>query len=559
MGAEAELVHIAKALAGRVDYVQGAGGNISVKSDNRMWIKASGKRFADLAPGTGYVQLEHERIAEYFRTIRLPRETGESDSLNAIRRSVLDDTGGRPSMETGFHAVLGPVVIHTHSVYANVLNCRKNAEVVFEELKNALPAQSHFLKYYSPGYDLSVAIASLDTKETPLLFLKNHGIIVHADTADEALELLQKTDDVLKTFFHLKDWKYASETAEKDLNKNYIFPDQVVYFPAGEGINNLSESQCELAGAYAFVADGVRDSGGVLNFMEEAEVQYIGGMEMEKHRKKQFAENSKKLRVVIPMSGLGSRFAEAGYREIKPLIPVMGKPIVEWVCDMFPGADAFLFICREEHLETTNLREELQRIRPEGQIVSIPGHKLGPVYAVHCAADLINDDEEVVVNYCDFFMDWDFGDFRETMQQNSSAGGIPCYTGFHPHLLHAENVYAVCKTDHQMHLTDIREKHRFDPDPEKNYHSAGTYYFRSGKLMKQVFAEMLDRPDLVLNGEYYVSLAYRPMLENNMDILVYDGIRHFCQWGTPRDLQEFQNWEQHFKSIYSGSVFKKNI
>ena len=37
------------------------------------------------------------------------------------------------------------------------------------------------------------------------------------------------------------------------------------------------------------------------------------------------------MQIIIPMSGLGSRFQAAGYTEPKPLIKVDGKPIIEHV------------------------------------------------------------------------------------------------------------------------------------------------------------------------------------------------------------------------------------
>ena len=37
------------------------------------------------------------------------------------------------------------------------------------------------------------------------------------------------------------------------------------------------------------------------------------------------------LNIVIPMAGAGSRFADAGYEEPKPLIPVHGRPMIEVV------------------------------------------------------------------------------------------------------------------------------------------------------------------------------------------------------------------------------------
>src|SRR4051812_2965473 len=121
------------------------------------------------------------------------------------------------------------------------------------------------------------------------------------------------------------------------------------------------------------------------------------------------------MKIVIPMSGLGSRFAAAGYKDIKPLIKVHGKPIIEYVVNLFPGETDFIFVCRDEHLENTPLREELMRIKPEGKIVAITPHKLGPVYAVSKVFDMIEDDEPVITCYCDFYMRWDYADFKKTV------------------------------------------------------------------------------------------------------------------------------------------------
>lgn len=257
------------------------------------------------------------------------------------------------------------------------------------------------------------------------------------------------------------------------------------------------------------------------------------------------------MKIVIPMSGLGKRFADAGYKDIKPLIKVHGKPIIEWVVSMFPGEHQFVFICRNEHLENTNLRSELQRISPSGKIIGIDGHKFGPVYAVAQAFEHIEDEEEVIVNYCDFYQKWDFSDFCEVVNGLPIDGSIPCYTGFHPHLMHPENLYASCRIDSEKMLLEIREKYSFEQDKTKAYHSGGTYYFSKGKHVKKYFKMMMDE-DVNLNGEYYVSLVYNLMLRDGLKIYVYDKVPYFCQWGTPQDLEEYLVWNKiisHYKNI----------
>lgn len=78
------------------------------------------------------------------------------------------------------------------------------------------------------------------------------------------------------------------------------------------------------------------------------------------------------MKIVIPMSGRGSRFLQADYTDPKPLINIDGKPMIEHVVNMFPGENDFLFICSNDHLKTTNMKEVLTRIAPKGKVIGIP-------------------------------------------------------------------------------------------------------------------------------------------------------------------------------------------
>ena len=81
------------------------------------------------------------------------------------------------------------------------------------------------------------------------------------------------------------------------------------------------------------------------------------------------------MHIVIPMSGVGKRFIDAGYSVPKPLIEIDGKPIIQHVVELFPGESKFTFICNKVHLETTNMKEIIQKVAPQGEIVSIEPHK----------------------------------------------------------------------------------------------------------------------------------------------------------------------------------------
>ena len=193
------------------------------------------------------------------------------------------------------------------------------------------------------------------------------------------------------------------------------------------------------------------------------------------------------------------------------------------------------------------MKEVLTHLMPTGKIISIPGHKYGPVYAVAQVLDLIEDDEPVITNYCDFFMNWDYEDFKKTVTRSGCDGAIPCYTGFHPHLLHENNYYAGCRIDEHKYLLEIKEKFSFTEDKTKSYHSGGTYYFSKGSDVKKYFTQMIEEK-IQLNGEYYISLVYPLLLNDKKKILIYDKIPHFCQWGTPEDLEEYNYWSEIFQA-----------
>lgn len=248
------------------------------------------------------------------------------------------------------------------------------------------------------------------------------------------------------------------------------------------------------------------------------------------------------MQIIIPMSGTGSRFVRAGYRDLKPLINVEGMPIIEHVVSMFPGESDFLFVCTTEALEKTPLREVLTRVAPSGRIVAIQPHKLGPVHAVLQAREHVRPNEPVIVNYCDFAVQWDYRDFKKKMAELKYAGCITAYRGFHPHSL-GPNLYAYMR-ERDNYLLEIREKHCFTHDRMNEYASAGTYYFHRGSEMLRYFQRAVDR-GLQTNGEFYASTPYNLLVEDGLPVFIYE-LKRFLQWGTPEDLEQYLAWSRYF-------------
>lgn len=254
------------------------------------------------------------------------------------------------------------------------------------------------------------------------------------------------------------------------------------------------------------------------------------------------------MQIIVPMSGIGERFKQAGYTLPKPLIKVEGKPIIEHVVDMFPEESDFTFICNNDHLNNSKLglKKLLKKKSPSSKVLGIDSHRLGPVHAILQAKELIDPVEPVIVNYCDFSCYWDYKGFKKFISETQCEGAIPVYTGFHPHILRSVN-FAYLKESNLGNVIDIQEKKPFTDNPMNEYASSGTYYFKTGNLLMEYAAKSL-RKDLALKGEYYISMVYKPMLEDNLIVKKYE-IEHFMQWGTPEDLYEYNYFSNMFRLL----------
>ncbi|MBI5196134.1 MAG: NTP transferase domain-containing protein [Nitrospirae bacterium] len=245
------------------------------------------------------------------------------------------------------------------------------------------------------------------------------------------------------------------------------------------------------------------------------------------------------------MAGTGKRFLDAGYTAPKPLIEVDGRTVIEHIVNLFPGESKISFICNSQHMKETNIVEILKNTAPTCKIYEIPPHKKGPVYTVSFIFDRIDDNDEVIINYCDFSKHWDYKEFLNFIRSRHSDGAISAYRGFHPHMMGATN-YAFIREEN-LQMLEIKEKEPFTNNRMEEYASDGTYYFKKGLYVKKYFKQLMEE-ELNINGEYYISMVYNLMRRDLLNISIYE-IQHMLQWGTPRDLEEYQRWSDYFRKI----------
>lgn len=327
-----KVIAIAHTLGTRPEYIQGGGGNISYKpSAAQMLVKASGFRLDTLSETSGLVAIAHEPIRSFFQTS--PHQATDDillTSYTALIASLTEQSSThtlRPSIETGFHAICGTVVIHSHSVWANLLTC---AEGGADVLASLFP-DAHYIPYHTPGAPLTKAISDvLATRGAHTIFLENHGVIVHADTPEEALRLHDNHTTVIRAHTNITDnypythitpagtlWesdtpflkRFVRENPEviENLSAHALFPDQIVYtenyavdpanteasivFDCATGVirYRMNETAAQAAEetlvAWAWLMTHIPRIGHVPRYIPAAHTDHIKKMESEAYRR----------------------------------------------------------------------------------------------------------------------------------------------------------------------------------------------------------------------------------------------------------------------------------
>lgn len=200
---------------GTPDYVCGGGGNTSVKNETTLWVKPSGTTLAGLRPDL-FVAIDRRKLAELY-DITSPQEASEHEALikEKVTAALLPKQTRRPSVEAPLHDTLAArFVVHTHPALVNGMTCAKDGRTACARL---FP-EALWLDYIDPGYSLCIAVRrqirrfrTRRGEEPSLIFLKNHGVFVAADTPQQIRDLYEMITGRLLTEYAKENISTKSE------------------------------------------------------------------------------------------------------------------------------------------------------------------------------------------------------------------------------------------------------------------------------------------------------------------------------------------------------------
>src|SRR5947208_5659518 len=177
----AQLRDLSARIGGDPLLTQASTGNTSIKLDDVLWIKASGRWLADAKHEDILVPLDLREVKRYISQQVDPAEVYACASI-----------------ETAMHAVLPhPVVLHVHSVNTIAWGVRQDAPQQLHRQLDGLRWQ--WVPYVASGLPLAQEIDSalFASPGANVLVLGNHGLVIAGDSCEHATDLLSQVEQRL--------------------------------------------------------------------------------------------------------------------------------------------------------------------------------------------------------------------------------------------------------------------------------------------------------------------------------------------------------------------------
>ena len=259
------------------------------------------------------------------------------------------------------------------------------------------------------------------------------------------------------------------------------------------------------------------------------------------------------LQVIIPMAGLGSRFKEYGFKINKYLLPInieMNYMIEKAITSLDINIPCkYYFIINEENGVDESLRNILieicRKYNYTYHISSVYKLTEGPATTVYSIIDLLNINEPLLISNSDQVLDWNFEKFYK--QCLNYKGCVLTYKPNYLLIKGAKDKHSFIHLNEKSQIDECREKIVLS-----NQALVGVHYFQNSQLFKKSYEYMISKNMRAPKGEFYLSLVYQSMIENNHMIGYYElnETEQFYPVGEPND---------YFHYLYNYGGYKFNV
>lgn len=237
----------------------------------------------------------------------------------------------------------------------------------------------------------------------------------------------------------------------------------------------------------------------------------------------------KKVNIVIPMSGAGTSFIQAGYTFPKPLIDINGKPMIQIVIEnLIPKLEHnFIFVYKKEY-EKYSLHQIFNNTTKENYTATpLIAPTKGALCSVLNAVDYINNDQELIVANADQVIDVAIDDFINFARSSKADGVIMTFNSHHPR-------WSYARVDKAGNVLEVAEKKVISDQA-----TVGIYFFKKGSFFVSAAFSMIEK-NIRFNNDFYVCPVFNEMILSGKKIINWEIKQSQMHGlGTPEDLNKY--------------------
>ncbi|MBQ9181610.1 MAG: glycosyltransferase family 2 protein [Bacilli bacterium] len=245
----------------------------------------------------------------------------------------------------------------------------------------------------------------------------------------------------------------------------------------------------------------------------------------------------KKIHLIMPMGGAGSRFSKQGFSKPKPLLEIFDKPFFYWSTrsiEKYVELESLTFVVLKDHVEKFQIDLEIKKYFKDAKIIVLDHILNGAVLTCLEGIKNIKDDFPIVFNDCDhIFYSSVFNKYCNEFNFETIDGALLTFESNDPK-------FSFLELNSEGNVTRTVEKQAIS-----NKAICGAYYFKNAETFINNANEYLNNCNY---NEYFVSGVYNIMAKHNKIIKHFDVDSHLA-FGTPEEYSEALNHESDFKEL----------
>ena len=235
------------------------------------------------------------------------------------------------------------------------------------------------------------------------------------------------------------------------------------------------------------------------------------------------------------MAGEGKRFKKGGYKTPKPLIDINGEPMFVKSAKCMPSANLWIFIIKEELLENTLFKNEVNKNFKNIKIITVNQVTEGQASTCFLAKKYLEKNDRIFISSCDNYFEFDKRDF---INKSNECDAL-LFTA-KAEKIHTDNpkLFGWVTSDNKGSI-EVSCKKQISSYPMQDRIIVGSFFFKNLNFFQESIESVFKKGNKI-NNEYYLDMAIIEAITLGLKVSEII-VKNYTSWGSA---EELKNWKK---------------